>query len=119
MQKIADTGLLKALLDRSDEHHRWAYKQFAAHAPFHTCEAVLDELASVPRTELLAGLPLVGMFTTRSLGLVNSLQRNVGLLAVERIFDVDRHLQALVGVGLQAQNLGVSRVGTGVQPLGQ
>jgi uncharacterized protein len=45
MIKIADTGLLKALLDRSDEHHSWASDQFRAHAPFHTCEPVLDELA--------------------------------------------------------------------------
>jgi|ERR1043166_2560979 predicted nucleic acid-binding protein len=45
MQRIADTGLLKALLDRSDEHHAWAHSQFEARAPFHTCESVLDELA--------------------------------------------------------------------------
>src|SRR2546425_485213 len=45
MQRIADTGLLKALLDKSDEHHQWAYEQFKAHVPFHTCEAVLNELA--------------------------------------------------------------------------
>jgi len=45
MQNIADTGLLKALLDRSDEHHHWAHNQFRLHAPFVTCEAVLDELA--------------------------------------------------------------------------
>ena len=45
MQRIADTGLLKALLDRSDDHHLWAHAQFKAHAPFHTCECVLDELA--------------------------------------------------------------------------
>ena len=44
MQKIADTGLLKALLDKSDQHHDWGYQQFLRHAPFHTCEAVLDEL---------------------------------------------------------------------------
>ena len=43
--KSADTGLLKALLDRSDEHHAWAHSQFRANAPFHTCECVLDELA--------------------------------------------------------------------------
>jgi len=45
MVRIADTGLLKALLDRSDEHHQWAAEQFRMHAPFHTCEPVLDELA--------------------------------------------------------------------------
>ena len=45
MQRIADTGLLKALLDKSDVHHLWAYEQFRSHAPFRTCEAVLDELA--------------------------------------------------------------------------
>ena len=55
MQRIADTGLLKALLDRSDEHHPWAHKQFTAHAPFHTCEAVLDELA------YLVGDPRLGV----------------------------------------------------------
>ena len=45
MVRIADTGLLKALIDRSDEHHQWAAAQFREHAPFQTCEAVLDELA--------------------------------------------------------------------------
>lgn len=45
MQRIADTGLLKALLDRSDDYHLWAHEQFRKHSPFHTCEAVLDELA--------------------------------------------------------------------------
>ena len=55
MQRIADTGLLKALLDRSDEHHTWAHKQFTTHAPFHTCEAVLDELA------YLVGDPRLGI----------------------------------------------------------
>jgi len=55
MQRIADTGLLKALLDRSDEHHAWAHSQFRANAPFHTCECVLDELA------FLAGDARLGM----------------------------------------------------------
>jgi len=55
MQKIADTGLLKALLDKSDEHHAWAHEQFRVHAPFHACEPVLDELA------YLVGDPRLGM----------------------------------------------------------
>jgi predicted nucleic acid-binding protein len=47
MRNIADTGLLKGLLDRSDTHHRWAYEQFKTNAPFFTCECVLDELAFI------------------------------------------------------------------------
>lgn len=45
MQRIADTGLLKAALDGSHVHHAWAARELAAYAPFHTCEPVLDELA--------------------------------------------------------------------------
>jgi predicted nucleic acid-binding protein len=45
VKKIADTGLLKALLDRSDSFHHWGHEQFRIHAPFYTCETVLDELA--------------------------------------------------------------------------
>lgn len=45
MKRIADTGLLKAALDRNDEFHAWGAKEFEAHAPFITCEAVLTELA--------------------------------------------------------------------------
>ena len=55
MKRIADTGLLKALLDKSDQDHQWARDQFRAHAPFHTCEAVLDELA------FLVGDPRLGV----------------------------------------------------------
>jgi predicted nucleic acid-binding protein len=58
MKRIADTGLLKALLDRSDIHHSWGHEQFRAHAPFHTCEAVLDELAHLTQDPRL-GLKLV------------------------------------------------------------
>ena len=45
MKKIADTGLLKALLDADDLWHHWGVAQFQEHAPFHTCEAVVVELA--------------------------------------------------------------------------
>src|SRR5437588_730508 len=55
MTRIADTGLIKALLDRSDAHHRWAHEQFQTHVPFHTCEAVLDELS------FLLGNPRLGI----------------------------------------------------------
>ena len=41
---LLDTGPLVAFLDRRDEHHRWAYKQFGELPfPFFTCEAVLTE----------------------------------------------------------------------------
>lgn len=45
MKNIADTGLLKAALDRDDAVHAWGAEQFRTHAPFVTCEAVLDELS--------------------------------------------------------------------------
>jgi len=45
MQAIADTGLLKALLDRNDPYHKWAVEVFPEHAPWSTCEAVLTETA--------------------------------------------------------------------------
>jgi uncharacterized protein len=49
MQAIADTGLLKALLDRNDPYHRWAADVFPEHAPWATCEAVLTETAHLTR----------------------------------------------------------------------
>jgi uncharacterized protein len=55
MRRIADTGLLKAAVDADDRAHPWAAKQFRAHAPFHTCEAVLVELA------FLLGTPIPGL----------------------------------------------------------
>jgi predicted nucleic acid-binding protein len=44
MKKIADTGLLKAALDRDDQHHQWGRMQLQKEAPFYVCEAVLDEV---------------------------------------------------------------------------
>jgi predicted nucleic acid-binding protein len=46
MKEIADTGLIVALLSRSDPFHHWALAAFRAHSPFHTCDAVLAEAAS-------------------------------------------------------------------------
>ena len=51
MQPIADTGLLKALLDRNDPYHHWAAEVFPQHAPWTTCEAMLTEAAH------LSGVP--------------------------------------------------------------
>jgi len=58
MKKIADTGLLKALLDADDLQHEWGIAQFREHAPFHTCEAVLVELAFLLGTSA-PGLKLI------------------------------------------------------------
>jgi hypothetical protein len=58
VKNIADTGLLKALLDRSDIYHGWGREQFRAHAPFYTCEAVLDELSHLTQDPRL-GLKLI------------------------------------------------------------
>lgn len=46
MKKIADTGLIVALLTRNDRFHDWAVRVFLDHAPFHVCDAVLCEAAS-------------------------------------------------------------------------
>ena len=50
MQPIADTGLLKALLDRNDPYHRWAAEVFPQRVPWTTCEAVLTEAAHLSGT---------------------------------------------------------------------
>jgi predicted nucleic acid-binding protein len=49
MRAVADTGLLKALLDRNDPYHPWAMGVFPQHAPWVTCEAVLTETAHLSR----------------------------------------------------------------------
>lgn len=46
MKEIADTGLIVALLFRDDPYHGWALENFRRHAPFHTCDAVLAEVAA-------------------------------------------------------------------------
>lgn len=46
MNRIADTGLIVALLTRNDRYHAWAAGQFRACAPFYTCDAVLAEAGS-------------------------------------------------------------------------
>jgi len=55
MKKIADTGLLKASLDKDDVSHVWGAAEFQEHAPFYTCDAVLVELAFV------LGSPIPGL----------------------------------------------------------
>lgn len=55
MRRIADTGLLEVAVDADDRAHVWAARQFREHAPFHTCEAVLVELA------FLLGTPIPGL----------------------------------------------------------
>jgi uncharacterized protein len=47
VKRIADTGLLAAALDRSDPWHDWGASQLREKSPFHTCDAVLIELAFV------------------------------------------------------------------------
>lgn len=61
MKKIADTGLLVAAADANDRHHVWAAEALRTHAPFHTCEAVVLETAS------LLGSP-VGVLTLLARG---------------------------------------------------
>ena len=58
VKRIADTGLLAAALDRSDPWHGWGAAQLRQGAPFHTCDAVLTELAFVLNNPI-PGLKLV------------------------------------------------------------
>lgn len=45
MRILVDTGPLLAYLDKSDQWHRWAAKQFGNFKPpFYTCEAVMTEI---------------------------------------------------------------------------
>jgi predicted nucleic acid-binding protein len=41
LKRIADTGLIVALLNRRDPFHRWALAAFTEHARFFTCDAVV------------------------------------------------------------------------------
>jgi predicted nucleic acid-binding protein len=77
MQAIADTGYLVALLQRNDEHHRWAKGiagQFAL--PLLTCEAVLAEAA---------------FHLQSSIYILEMLKRG----AIRVAFDCSRHLESL------------------------
>ena len=70
MLNIADTGLLKAALDKSDALAEWGKREFRDHAPFHTCEAVLVELSfllgtPVPGLKLVERGDLILTFTLR------------------------------------------------------
>ena len=58
VKKIADTGLLLAALDNADPFHNWGAREFLAHAPFVTCDAVLVEL-SYHLNDALPGIKLV------------------------------------------------------------
>ena len=49
---IADTGLLYAALDPSDQHHGWAIQQLRRYPRFLTCEAVLAEVVHLTGSRL-------------------------------------------------------------------
>ena len=114
MKKIADTGLLVAAADPHDRHHRWAAAALRAHAPFHTCDAVILEtawvlgsplgvLALVARGDLVLDpafafsreiprlLELCRRYADRSMDLADaSLVRMTELTARCKIWTVDR-----------------------------
>lgn len=52
MKRLADTGVIVALLARDDPFHQWALRAFREHAPLYTCDAVLAEAASFFPTPL-------------------------------------------------------------------
>ena len=54
--RIADTGLLKAFLDRRDQHHRWSVRAWESlTGPWVTCEACLVETAALLGSAVLVG----------------------------------------------------------------
>jgi uncharacterized protein len=53
MKKIADSGLLIAVLDGSDEHHAWARRVLEEYPPpWLVCEAVVAEVSASVGTPL-------------------------------------------------------------------
>jgi uncharacterized protein len=58
VKKIADTGLLLAVLDKLDPFHDWGVREFLGQAPFVTCDAVLVEL-SYHLNDAMPGMKLV------------------------------------------------------------
>lgn len=51
MQKIADAGLLIAVLDGGDQHHKWAAQIFRRESPpFYTADVLIGEAAAVLRS---------------------------------------------------------------------
>ena len=63
MRGIADTGLIVAILNRDDRHHKWAFeiaREFSE--PLITCEAVLSEAGfQVGSVEWVLGLVRTGL----------------------------------------------------------
>lgn len=56
---LCDTGPLVAFLNRSDQYHGWATKQFDQIAqPLLTCEAVISEIVFLLQSEQLPADPL-------------------------------------------------------------
>jgi len=78
MRGIADTGLIVAMLNRDDRHHKWAAEiARAASEPLITCESVLSEAAfQVGSVEWVLGLVRTGF-----LKLAFDLSRNVEQVA--------------------------------------
>jgi predicted nucleic acid-binding protein len=114
VKRIADTGLLVAAADPRDRHHAWAAGALRAHAPFHTCDAVVLETAWVlgspigvlslvargdlildPAFELSAEVPrlleLCRKYADRSMDLADAcLVRMTELTARCKVWTVDR-----------------------------
>ncbi len=80
MRGIADTGLIVALLNRDDRHHRWALEiARTVSEPLLTCEAVLSEAGfQVGSTDWVLGLIRQG-FLKIAFDLSRNLEEVAGL----------------------------------------
>lgn len=77
MTRIADSGLLIALIDRLDSHHAWAVGIIEVEEPpFFVCEPVCAEVAAVLGTPA----PLLQMLQRGDLQLAFSLENEVSAI---------------------------------------
>ena len=80
--RIADTGLLKAFLDRRDQHHRWAVRAWESlPAPWVTCEACLAETAALLGSAEVVGRLVAGGDVTVAFSYQDHARRVAALLA--------------------------------------
>ncbi len=73
---IADTGVIVAYLDPSEQHHAWAVEQFERFPSFLTCEAVLSESCFLASRQQGGAARVMGLLTSGVLDIAYHVTRN-------------------------------------------